>query len=300
MGRAADERRKGEQALQTISAALYDTSGNEKDLLKALVPFKAFNRNGLDCKIECVAAKDLSAETKEFMFDLMESNMEIMYEEAYGWDDQAVSEKRADMFDESARFFVVTDAAAADDILAFAQIQITIQNANAIIFLEEVQLLPAVQRKGLGKHLLQVLALVGKQNGIEFLLASVTKNNLPAMDFFTAKMKFEVDSSVTDFEDEDDEAAYEILSKALALPPKKATAAPASPTAAGVPAAATTPQKQKQQKQKQESAVAPADSPAGVAEASESVFTAAAGGDKKGADDAEQLEQQVRKLELSN
>ncbi|KAJ8957675.1 hypothetical protein NQ318_017567 [Aromia moschata] len=128
--------------------------------------------------------------------------MQIKYEQCtWGWNDQ---KKLEELSDERAWYLI---AKCVDGTyLGFSHFRFDMD--------EGLELEPFVQRKGLGKFMMQVLELMGFKNNMKKVVLTILKNN-QCSKFFKAmehEKSYELDES-SPIDDEDESYPYEILSK---------------------------------------------------------------------------------------
>jgi ribosomal protein S18 acetylase RimI-like enzyme len=96
--------------------------------------------------------------------------------------------------------------------LAFISFQFVSEGPFEVLYVYELQLEPETQRKGLGKHLMMTVELAARKAGFQAVMLTVLKKNIAAFDFYTQKMKYEIDID-SPSQNDDMNAPYEILSK---------------------------------------------------------------------------------------
>lgn len=170
---------KAKRAL--VNAARVDASGSPHNVLAQFAPFAKYDRNELDLVIEFAAPSAISTEDMDWMLALTRANMEEMYVDGgWGWND---TEKRRELMDDEARHLLVRrraptaatgdeskDGAKAEagagagagagatsgELVAFAHFRFLLEDEYPVLYVQEIQLTEPVQRKGLGKHMMQV------------------------------------------------------------------------------------------------------------------------------------------------
>jgi ribosomal protein S18 acetylase RimI-like enzyme len=143
-----------------LRKALRTDQGTDKDVLAELAPaFHRYNRNGLN--LDVLFKTRLTRSERLFAFELNKQNMRaVVNASGFGWDTE---EKMEELTDKSARFLLIRSAAG-EELVGFVNFRFTLQGemegrmvGAAALFVYDIQLAPAVQRKGLGKFLMQVL-----------------------------------------------------------------------------------------------------------------------------------------------
>jgi GNAT superfamily N-acetyltransferase len=254
-----------QSAMITIRAALFDDTGNDKDMAKGLEPMCKFDRNGLTAAIKFYPGNALPTELTEFTFDLAKTNMEEVYDSSgYGWAD---FDKQEELCDNASRFLVATNAD--DEPVAFVHFRISLQGdlreqleGEASLIVYDLQVTAECQRKGLGKHMMMVLELIARKNKLSFLLVPVVHGNEAADNFFRQTLK----GYVRDVNEDGLHDVRNIFSKCLDKQIKERASAAAKAAAdvqalakqlmemkAPTPAAQTTPKKAPKQAKEQSS-----------------------------------------------
>jgi hypothetical protein len=155
------------RAARRKTAMIDPATGKPRDVLAGFpASLSSFTRNGMDLEIFFSApqAANWTQDLAKFAFDLTKKNMEGYYTAApdWGWKD---SKKRSELLDSDTRYLFVRQRSGenAGQLVAFTSFRFFIEGAFDILYLFELQLSDAVQRKGLGKHLMVVLELAAKQ-----------------------------------------------------------------------------------------------------------------------------------------
>jgi ribosomal protein S18 acetylase RimI-like enzyme len=178
-----------------------------RDVMEGFKPFGVFDRNGLRCSIDfaCPGHPSWSAEAARATFELTRSNMRALYEAApeWGWKEGA---KRAEMLDPENRYLLAREAASdagggsggaaaapsaeggggaaaaaapsaegdcaavAGEILGFVSFRFVLEGDFDVLYVYELQMGPKAQRKGLGKHLMQICELVARKSGMQWFV----------------------------------------------------------------------------------------------------------------------------------
>ena len=226
-------------------AAAFDAAGAPRDVLADFAPFARFDRAGLDAELFFAApgGAGWSPALADAALDLTRANMRAQYDAAgadWRWDDAA---KRGEALDAEARYVVARERGGAGALLGFVCFRFVLEEAADALYVYELQLAAGAQRRGLGKHLMQVCELVARKQGMHWCAAgaralsggaraksahpavsppprprsvmlTVFRDNAAALDFYTRKMKYVVDES-SPSACGDDDAKYEILSKVV-------------------------------------------------------------------------------------
>jgi N-alpha-acetyltransferase 40 len=193
----------GTDKVLLLRAALFDEGGVDKNVLKDFLPFQTFKRNGLDCTIE-FATGTSAAHYRKWMFALTKINMEGEYNIDYGWDDE---DKKDELREPSARFLVVNQAPSVawekPIPVAFVHFRFTLQGeifqqmkGETALFVYDIQVEQEYQKKGLGKHLMQLCELIGNKQRISHVQLLVPNGSTTIVNFLASKMKgYEEDNS---------------------------------------------------------------------------------------------------------
>ena len=91
------------------------------------------------------------------------SDRQEIYVNSYGeWSN---ARKRAELDDAAARFLFAFSVAedGAEEPVAFSHFRFEFEGAAAVLYVWELQLTEPVQRKGLGKFIMQLLELIGRK-----------------------------------------------------------------------------------------------------------------------------------------
>ena len=190
-----------------------------RDPLVDLAPFVNFNRNGLSATLEFHAGELMPEELFDWVFGLTETNMAAMYaDSSWGW---KPAQKRAELRAPEARYVVVRATDEACTPLAYVHFRFEEEDGAEVLYVYDMQLEAAAQRKALGKHLLCVMELAARKVEMAWVMLTVFKSNAASMAFF-AKNGYEIDDTSpsvafapTQVESQVD---YEILSKQMPEP----------------------------------------------------------------------------------
>jgi len=163
-----------DDTIVALRKSLFNDDGSDRDVCEKLKPFMKYDRQGLD--IEIKFAPKLKKKEREWAFDLIKSNMEERYDASgYGWDDE---DKERELTEDGARFLVCRWADDADsldqgELCAIAHFRFSVQgefvdemSGDSCLIVWDLHVEEGAQRKGLGKHLLSIMELVAKQQGI--------------------------------------------------------------------------------------------------------------------------------------
>ncbi|KAK3288444.1 hypothetical protein CYMTET_4079 [Cymbomonas tetramitiformis] len=211
--------------IDCLKKALYDELGNDRNVLGELaVPFRQYERNGLSISLDFHAR--LPHDLLNFAFKLTKKNMRAVYESSeYGW---CKEDKIEELRDKSARFLVGRTQDGTP--VAFVNFRFTLQGemqgtmeGNPTLFIYDIQLSAEVQRKGLGKHLMQILELVARKHNMEHIILPVVQGNAIASDFVLRKLR-----GYSPEREFNQDLTFDLLSKTLGAA-KAVANSPASP-----------------------------------------------------------------------
>ncbi|GLE01153.1 hypothetical protein PINS_up009983 [Pythium insidiosum] len=210
-------------ASSSLEAVLRAANG-VRDVMTDFAAFSTFQRNGLDASVVNRHSAALSTAQRDAIFALFEHNMKDMYRDSdWGYDAHA---KRQELFEDDARYLLVTRRQPAtttgtaheqeddEELLGFVHFRFFEDDGAPVLYVYEIQIAAAAQRKGLGKFLMQLLQLVARRQRMELVVLTVFKANVAAMAFYLNTMKFVVDET-SPSACGDDSQSYEILSKAV-------------------------------------------------------------------------------------
>jgi GNAT superfamily N-acetyltransferase len=164
--RARQEKRK---------KALLSPDGTPRDVLQSLQAFAKFDRAGMDLEVvfRAPGTPAFTPALSAFLFDLTKANMEALYNAAAGWGWKD-SKKRGEILDADARYLVARERGGAGEgegeggaPVAFLAFRFLMEGPYDVLYVYELQLSPSAQRKGLGKHLMQMAEMVARQNGMQ-------------------------------------------------------------------------------------------------------------------------------------
>jgi ribosomal protein S18 acetylase RimI-like enzyme len=151
-----------------LKAARLDDAGNPRDVLADFGAFAQYHRNGYAASLS-FAAPDTPAWTPDvaaFVLDLTRSNMQALYEAAadWGWKE---GKKRAELNDGDMRY-VLCRQTDTGRLVGFAGFRFVAEGDAEVLYLYELQLDGSAQRKGLGRHLMQLLELMARKQGMQW------------------------------------------------------------------------------------------------------------------------------------
>nr|CAB3264179.1 N-alpha-acetyltransferase 40 [Phallusia mammillata] len=198
------QKRKEESERTDRCWKLVDEADRVEDVLKDFVSFKKFTRNGLNLDLECFTSANLDPDILNWAFLLTKENMQNQYESNWGWNDK---EKLKELKEDRIKFLVAFDENKKP--VAFTSFRFDLDFGEPVVYCYEIQLINSVQRKGLGKFLIQILHLFAIRYQMHKVVATVLHTNTASRNFFIEKLKYTTDD--TSPLDE----CYEIISKSV-------------------------------------------------------------------------------------
>ncbi|KAF0697388.1 Aste57867_11940 [Aphanomyces stellatus] len=204
--------KKEQQAL--VRRQLLAQANNVVDFMVDYAAFATYQMRDSDDAI-CLRSLHAAALTPTERADIERlfcDNMQTLYENSsWGFD---LEKKRVELFEDAARYIVVERASSPGHIEAFLHFRFLEDDGDVVVYVYEIQVGAGMQRQGLGKRLMQVLELIGRKHKMKFILLTVFKTNVHAMQFYTKTMGFDIDETSPSANGDDTES-YEILSKPL-------------------------------------------------------------------------------------
>ncbi len=175
-----------------LRAALMTDGGKDKDVTAGLAPAFLSYKVPVDAAVPDAPQRVLSIQfaprlsKSEFTwaFDLVKETMEDKYNmSGYGWDDE---DKESELKEQGARFLMVRDTTEGMRLVAFAHFRFTVQGevvdqmqGDTCLYVFDLHIEEEYQRKGLGKHLLVLMELIGKSFlSIALVIAVLTSSSL--------------------------------------------------------------------------------------------------------------------------
>lgn len=174
-----------------------------KDPLENFISFQSFKKNGVDVCLKCIQRENMDKNIFQWAFELTKKNMESLYASTWGWNDK---DKQKEMGDDRMWFLIAFDQSTNDPV-AFTSFRFDIDYGYPVVYCYEIQLQSSLQRKGLGKFLMQVLQLMAIKYEMHKVVATVLDCNEASQKFFVDKLGY------TEDETSPDDECYRILSK---------------------------------------------------------------------------------------
>ncbi|GFY95334.1 acyl-CoA N-acyltransferases (NAT) superfamily protein [Actinidia rufa] len=164
---------------KAIDAIVKAASSPNNDQLASFPHFRCYQRNGLSVYLESGYGNKLSSPVKQYIQNLLKANMEGPYGSEWPTEEKA---KRREMVAAEARYIFIHEdqnASASQatpslekdsactygingrkSIVGFVHYRFTVEEEIPVLYVYELQLEPYVQRKGLGKFLMQLIELI--------------------------------------------------------------------------------------------------------------------------------------------
>ncbi|XP_077230565.1 uncharacterized protein LOC143863694 isoform X2 [Tasmannia lanceolata] len=208
----------------------------EKDHLASFPAFRQYDRNGLTLYLESGSGELLSSLMKQCIQNLLKVNMEGVYGPDWATEERV---KRREMIAPEARYIFVRESSSAsineissrtegktncshwmgdgNPIVGFVQYRFIVEEEIPVVYVYELQLDLCVQRRGLGKFLMQLIELIARKNHMGAVMLTVQKSNLSAMNFYISKLRYTISTISPSRVDPliGAEKSYEILCKAF-------------------------------------------------------------------------------------
>ncbi|XP_018592785.1 N-alpha-acetyltransferase 40 isoform X2 [Scleropages formosus] len=198
------------QAARDAVFAKVEAASKIEDPLAFFPLFKKYDRNGLNLQIECKRVLSLNSSTVDWAYELTRDNMMYFYTQVdWVWNDK---EKMEQFKDERAFYLLAYDANSTP--VAFCLFRFSVDYGNEVIYCYELQLERQVQRKGLGKFLMQILQLIANRTEMRKVIVPVFRQNTGAYRFFREALQFDIDVySPSTFSTYGNSSIHEILSR---------------------------------------------------------------------------------------
>lgn len=230
-----------------LRSAIFTPTGKDKDVTEGISPMLLkYDRNGLDLVINFAA--NLTREELRWAFDQCKLNMEEKYDRSgYGWDDD---DKRKEYTEDGTRFLVVRERTTEGSpvpgrMVGFAHFRFSVQGdiidqmvGVPSLFLWDLHLDESIRRKGLGKHMMMLLELIGRREKMHTICIPVQLFDEETTAWVSTMRGYSSDLILRDVLAFDpDMEGFNVFSKSIVA--KQAVSQPAAPAVA----AAVTPVK---------------------------------------------------------
>ena len=185
--------------LTTLRAALRDELGGDRDVLSSFGAFTKYDREGLALDVHFRTGSTITDDELDWAEDLVHRNLKPL---GHGWSPQALMDE---MCDASSRFALVTERAPKSKKaprtgkpIAFAHFRFSVEGdvrdvmeGVPVLLLRDLHVEPAAQRKGLGKHLAQLLELAARKNAMHgvMMLTPAGEPGTVARAFVASKLR---------------------------------------------------------------------------------------------------------------
>lgn len=234
--------KKLEEKIIHLRKAIFSEDGKDKDVTKGIAgPFLKYDRNGLD--VEIAFTHRLTKDEADWAFDVVKCNMEDIYDTSgYGWDDE---DKMKELTEGGARFLLVREKPEPGEgclgpLVAFVHFRFSVQGevmdemeGETVLYIWDIHVDDAYQRKGLGRHLLTVLELIARREQMKMIALPVQFSDERTLTWINSKCKgYTPDTSLLSLVGFDAEMeGFEVYRKILEVPkPKPETVATATAT----------------------------------------------------------------------
>jgi len=207
-GRQQKKPRVTRREKKALVASLVQAANVAEDIMNELKDLTVYRSESVDLKIEYQPSDKIDPEDMNQIFSLLKTNMEDLYEKsAWGWDE---TKKLNELTDEAARFLIAKNSDG--KILGFTHFRFDVEVNQPILYCYELQVAEEIQRKGLGKYLMNILLLIAFKFRLVKIMLTVFTHNTQALDFYIKSLEFRRDETCP-YEEED--KCYVILSKCL-------------------------------------------------------------------------------------
>eukprot|EP00039_Didymoeca_costata_P001371 m.51902 g.51902 ORF g.51902 m.51902 type:complete len:294 (+) comp10762_c0_seq2:112-993(+) len=185
--------------IMTLRAAIYDTNGKDKDVTKNVIPFLKYNRNELDLEIEFAVKPSSKTRAKCIAIEKEHYGEE---EEDEEWEQERDEDLRAP----ANRFLIFREKRKSEDdglgdIVGFLSFRFSIQGelvdemvGKPTLVVFDFFLRESIQRKGLGRHVINMLQLIAKKENISFIQFAVPEDCEGIKKLLTEKCGFIIDT----------------------------------------------------------------------------------------------------------
>ena len=149
-------------------AAMFSSPGVARDVFPSLRPFACGGGGGLRASLSFAApgGAGWGAPLVAELLDLTRLNMRAVYEAAPGWGGWRDGKKRGELLDADSRFLVAREEGGGA-LLGFASFRFLAEGERDVLYLYELQLAEAAQRKGLGRHLMLLCEQAAADAGMQ-------------------------------------------------------------------------------------------------------------------------------------
>lgn len=207
MGSQSNVKSRGSRTNEERAQLIVDIANRQRDPMSSLKAFHWFKADGYQFAIGCHRVTDLSLPTISWALRLTRDNMQQLYEASeWGWSERA---KRQELTHRNAWYLIASTPMG--EPVGFIHFRFDVDNGIEVLYCYEVQLEASVRRLGLGKYMMLVLELVAMKSHMKKVMLTVFKHNVVGWNFFTRKMRYELDETTPTSR----RTTYEILSKKL-------------------------------------------------------------------------------------
>jgi len=169
--------------------------------------------------------REMNSALARDVLDLTRKNMEELYKEVWGWDDEA---KRKELEHPHARILVAYEVSndrvegeaakvqTDTHLMGFLNFRFVLDNNRPTIYIYEAQVKAEFQGRGLGMSLMMLAEELGRVANMNTSMLTALKSNDRALNFYKTKLGYHLDCSSPELHPElKGPHKYEILSKPL-------------------------------------------------------------------------------------
>jgi len=181
MNDEAGERKRCEIARNVPSSWLQVSAREHGEEIVSSTSSNPCRQSHWKIEVKSIDDRDLVEETKQWMFDVTERNMRVVYEKTWGWNSL---EKRRELSDQNCRFVFVYSSYEGSDgderLLpkAFAHFRFEVDDDGcASVYVYELQVENDTKRAGLGTMVMECVERIGRKLKLKHCALTVLKAN---------------------------------------------------------------------------------------------------------------------------
>lgn len=200
-----------------LRAALFNDQGKDKDVTEGIAKsFLSYDRSGV--AVDIYFSPKLSPQEVSWAFDLTRDNMEAIYENSgYGWDDD---DKERELTEQGARFLLLRERQA-KKLVGYIHFRFTVQGevidqmiGQPCVYILDMHIEEAFQRKGLGRHLLILMELIARREQMSRVSLPVYLHDDKLKNWINEKCKgYTIDVSFNNIGFDAEAEGFEVFSK---------------------------------------------------------------------------------------
>lgn len=162
-------------------------------------PFSVYNKNGLDLNLETVRAPEVEDKTKDWAYNLVETNMKPVYDlnnngdpdmEEFGWDGMG---KQRELREDLAWYLIARTQEGTP--VAFSHFRYELYYNDEVVYCHELHVEKTFRRKGLGRFMMKVLEMLAIKADMLKVLVTIFRNDQDQFSFFKNALNFDVDET---------------------------------------------------------------------------------------------------------